>query len=140
VPSWGGARRPLAREQSRQGAGNGVGRKRVGVSTRLLDRLVKEGPRRRGCYAAFQDLGEPQQGCRPSFVRYPKMPHNHAFSGHQRGDQAGLFEVISTSSQPINSVAVANGYSLLMALKLPPKKSRTTKTAWFGRFDFTSSE
>ena len=46
--------------------------------------------------------------------------------------KAGLFEVISTSSQPINSVAVANGYSLLMALKLPPKKSRATKTAWFG--------
>ena len=38
----------------------------------------------------------------------------------------------------MNSVEVDNWFSLPMALGLPPKKSRSTKTGLFGRFDFTS--
>ena len=50
-----------------------------------------------------------------------------------------LMSVIGTSSQQMNSVEVDNWFSLPIVLGLPPKKSRSTKTGLFGRFDFTSN-
>ena len=46
--------------------------------------------------------------------------------------------VIGISSQQMNSVDVDTWFSLPIWLPKPPKKSRSTKTGLFGRFDFTS--
>src|SRR6516162_2986811 len=144
----GGASRPSDRNNQGRKIDDGAGRKRVGTGTLLLNRLLKDA---RGQGAVGGNTPPSRVSARPSRVVgpvesvIPKMPTfvagadtNTPLRPMSVVVKAGLIEVIDTSSQQMNSVEVDNWFSLPIALGLPPKKSRSTKTGLFGRFDFTS--
>src|SRR5215470_3854172 len=128
--------------------GDLVGRKRVATGTLLLNRLLKNA---RGQGATGGNTPPSRVPASPSRVVgpvssvIPKMPTfvagadtNTPFLPINAVVKFGSIWVIAISSQQMNSVAVDTWFSLPMTLPKPPKKSRSTKTGLFGRFDFTS--
>jgi hypothetical protein len=110
----------------------------VGAGTLLLNRLLKDA---RGQGAVGGNTPPSKVSASPSRVVgpvssvIPKMPTfvagadtNTPLRPINVVVKAGLIEVIDTSSQQMNSVEVDNWFSLPIALWLPPKKSRSTKT------------
>src|SRR5215469_15045798 len=62
-----------------------------------VEEVTKRDPRCRGGSGAFLGLGQPEQGSRPSFVRYPENAdfrrwggHKHALAAHNRGRQVWI--------------------------------------------------
>src|SRR6516165_6536658 len=110
---------------------------------RYRDAAVKQVAKGDSRTSLFLGLGKPQQGGGSGLIRYPEDLNLCRRGRHKQRPinvvvRAGLIEVIGTSSQQMNSVEVDNWFSLPMLLGLPPKKSRSTKTGLFGRFDLTS--
>src|SRR5246127_3661393 len=125
--------------------GDGVGRKRVDTGTLLLNRLLNETRAVGAAAGPSRVSASPSRVVGPVSSEIPKMPTFVAGADTNTPlrpitvvVKSGLIEVIGISSQQMNSVEVDNWFSLPIALGLPPKKSRSTKTGLFGRLDFTS--
>ena len=136
----GSVRRPSDRNNQGRKLGDGVGRKRVGTGTLLLNNPLKEA---RGHGAAEVDAGNtppsrtsesPSRVVGPVSSVIPKMPTfvagadtNTPFLPINAVVKFGSIWVIGTSSQQMNSVEVDNWFSLPIALGIATEEVEVDK-------------